>query len=104
MNRGFTDKGYGTANASKWDTVVAAVNVCDSMFDLLSETQPQSSKGMEALTLAASARDIMWATPAPDLKSLAWKLEQAVYYADYEGEPDHPLNRVLADLRRLGAN
>lgn len=101
MDKGLSSTAYGTPQGGRWDTVVSAIAVCENMFELLDQTNPKTGKGMEALNLAASAREIMWKTPAPDFRSLAWKLEQAIYYVDYEGEPDHPLNQVLADLQAL---
>lgn len=98
--RGFSRESYGTAQASRWDTVVAAINVCDSMFDLLQETRP-AGEAYVATELAAKARAAMWRTQAPDFTALAWKLEQAIYFNDHEGEPDNPLNLVLNDLRAL---
>lgn len=86
------------SGAPSWTMVVKDLAILDAATSALEDDYATMAPVCEA---ARIKRQVMWATPAPTLADLVWKLERAIIYEDLEDDTSHPLNAVLRDLRSL---
>jgi hypothetical protein len=92
-----------SAPAGDWEailTIIAAADAAAEEFD----DRGEIDGALCACDRGRLARTQMWRITPPTLQGLAWKLEAAIVYAGLDDEPDHPLNWVLSDLRKLASS